>query len=150
MEKVDQAMEQRVWKRVRGEELPPVLQELAAAELGSAGMFLMLSRQLQGSDKELLRRLYFEEKRHCAILQGMYTAITGQPLPLRTPQPEPGTPQNSLRKCYAGALQAFTAYGQRCADNQYAPVFGELAKQEQAHCAAILELLGRLHKGPLV
>ena len=82
-----------------------------------------------------------------SAIMSMYTAITGQPLPLRTPQPEPGTPQNCLRKCYAGALQAFTAYGQRCADNQYAPVFGELAKQEQAHCAAILELLGRLPAG---
>ena len=145
MEKYDQEMEQRVWKRVRGEEqahLPMPLQGLAAAEQNEAAVYLMLSRQLQGAEKAILRRLFSEEQIHAAILRGMHMVMTGQKLTLRTIPPKPETPEIALRKCYARKLKTIQEYESRTADKEYGTVFSKLLRQEREHCAAILQILG--------
>ena len=61
MEQIDPQKAQRVWQRVRGEEPAnaplTALQSLAAAEWTQASAYLLLSRQMQGEEKELLRKL---------------------------------------------------------------------------------------------
>ena len=148
MEKIDPAMEQRVWGRVRGDGVPaqPGLQALAAAELAEAAVFLMLSRQLQGREKEQLRRLFAEEQRHADRLRGMHTMITGQPLPLRMPPAQTQLPETALRKSYAHKLRAIGEYQRRSEDREYGAVFAELARQEMEQCAVILEIMGNLKR----
>jgi len=148
LEKYDPELEQRVWKRVRGEEqAPPAgLQALAAAELNEAGAYLMLSRQLQGREKALLRRLFAEEQCHAAVLRGMHKLMTGQALTTRTPPAPPDTPELALRKSYGRKLKALAEYESRAADKEYGPVFRKMAEQEREHCALLLEILGDLQR----
>ena len=148
MEKIDPAMEQRVWKRVRADEpaAPTGLQELAAAEQSEAAVFLMLSRQLQGREKALLRKLFEQEQAHGAVLRGMHSTMTGNRLAVRTSPPQPETPETALRKCYGRKLRALAEYESRRSDREYGMVFCHLARQEQEHCAMILEILGNLQR----
>ena len=144
LEQFDQQMEQRVWKRVRGEEQPPItgLQGLAAAEQNEAAVYLMLSRQLQGPEKAMLRRIFEQENAHAAILRGIHNAMTGQRITLRTAPVQPETPEIALRKCYARKLKTLSEYESRENDREYGAVFSHLARQEREHCAVILQILG--------
>lgn len=146
MEKHNLELEQRVWKRVRGEEQrePVSVQALAAAEQSEAAVHLMLSRQMQGREKALLRKIFEEDRCHGAILRGMNELVTGKRLTLRTLPPEPATPEIALRKCYARKLQAIAEYESRVSDKEYGCVFSQMARQEREHCAMILEVLGSL------
>ena len=149
MEKFDSEMQQRVWKRVRGEaQTPPPLglQGLAAAEQNEAAVYLMLSRQLQGKEKATLRKLFEQEQAHAAILRGMHTVMTGQRISPRTLPPEPQTPELTLRKCYARKLKVLAEYESRTDDREYGAVFLRLAQQEREHCTMILEILGDLKR----
>ncbi len=149
MEKYDAEMAKRVWQRVQGEAepaspLPPTAQALAAAEMEQAMAFLQLSRQLQGREKALVRRLYEEEKAHADTLRGIHFLMTGKRPVLRTAPAEQHTPEIALRKCCGASLRAMKAYEGRSADPEYGPVFASLARQEKDHCALLLELLGGL------
>lgn len=148
MEKFDTELEQRVWKRVRGEEQTPStgLKALAAAEQSEAAVYLMLSRQLQGREKALLRKMFAEEQTHAAILRGMHDMTAGQRIAARTAPPAPETPEIALRKSYGRKLRALAEYESRLRDPQYGPVFGVLAQQEREHCAMILEIMGSLRR----
>ena len=146
MDNFDSELEQRVWKRVRQEQpqQSASLQSLAAAEQNEAAVYLMLSRQLQGAEKAILRKLFAEEQTHAAILRGIHTAVTGQKLTLRTIPPKPETPEMALEKCYARKLKVLSEYESRTDDREFGAVFSHIARQERAHCAAILQLLGSI------
>ena len=148
MDNFDSELEQRVWKRVRGEEQAPItgLQALAAAEQNEAGVYLMLSRQLQGAEKSMLRRIFSEEQAHAAILRGVHTVMTGQKISPRTVPPKPETPERALRKCYARKLKTIAEYESRSSDREFGAVFSHLARQERGHCAMILEVLGNIQR----
>lgn len=150
MDNYDAEMAERVWKRVRGEadaEPPRTgLQGLAAAELMEAAVYLMLSRQLQGREKAMLRRLFEEEQSHAECLKGIHFLMTGNPLPLRTPPPAAETPELALRKCYARTLRALKEYEDRKADPEYGHVFRHMAEEERKHCRLILELVGGMKR----
>ncbi len=149
MEKYDPEMAARVWKRVHGEAEQaaapaPSAQALAAAELEQAGIFLQLSRQAQGRENALLRRLYEEEKAHGAMLRGIGVLTTGKCPSMRIAPARQTAPEVALRKCYGATLRAMKEYENRMADPEYGPAFAELAGQERAHCGLILEVLGGL------
>lgn len=150
MENYNPEMETRVWKRVRGEaceEQPQTgVQGLAAAELAESAVYLMLSRQLQGHEKAMLRQLFEAERNHACCLKGIYLLTTGTPLSLRTPPPVPETPDLALRKCYARTLQALNEYESRRDHPEYGHVFRQLAEDERKHCMMILELVGRIKR----
>lgn len=148
MEKFDTELEQRVWKRVRGEEQPcPVsVQALAAAEQSEAAVYLMLSRQLQGREKAQLRKMFEEERSHAAILRGMNDLMSGKRIAARTAPPIPQTPELALRKSYGRKLQALMEYESRMDDPEYGAVFAQMARQEREHCTAILEIIGGLKR----
>ena len=148
MEKQNLELEQRVWKRIRGEEPPsPVsIQSLMAAEQDEAAIHLMLSRQMQGREKALLRKMFEEDRCHAAMLRGMNELMTGKRLATRTAPPQPQTPQIALRKSYARKLQALSEYESRCTDGEYGAVFFKMVQQEKEHCALILEILGSMQR----
>ena len=144
MDNFDPAMEQRVWQRIRGEQQPQSIsvEGLAAAAQDEAAVYLMLSRQMQGPEKNMLRRLFSEEQTHGVILRGIHTTMTGQRLTLRTIPPKPETPDIALKKCYARTLKAMAEYESRANDKEFGAVFAQLLQQERAHCAIIMQLLG--------
>ena len=146
MDKIDPALEQRVWKRVRGESAPAPegLQALVAAAQSEAAVYLMLSRQLQGREKALLRRLFEEEQTNAAMLRGIHRLITGQTLAVRTPSPEPEIPESALRKCYGRTLRAAESYESRVSDREYGCLFSAMAQREYQHLSVIAEILGIL------
>ena len=145
MDNFDSELEQRVWKRVRNETPPPPhtsVLGLSAAEQNEAAVYLMLSRQMQGPEKNMLRKLFEQERAHAAVLRGMHTAITGQRAPIRTLPPEPQAPETALRACYARKLKTISEYENRTDDKGYGAVFSQLLQHEREHCAVLLQLLG--------
>ena len=149
MEQFDLQMEDRVWQRVQGEQPPQLeqsIQALAAAELSEAAAHLMLSRQLQGKEKAILRRIYEEDHAHAACLKGIHFFTFDTPLAIRPIPPAPEAPVIALRKAYARKLRALRQYESRLEDPEYGAVYKMLARQEQAHCRLILELVGNLKK----
>lgn len=150
MEQIDPQKAQRVWQRVRGEEPAnaplTALQSLAAAEWTQASAYLLLSRQMQGEEKELLRKLSRQEREHGACLRGIHAMATGEPLSARGVPPEAQTPEAVLRKCYSRTLRAAGEYEKRSTDPEYGCVFEELARQERAACRMILQILGNLQR----
>lgn len=142
MAEFDEELEQRVWQRVRGQAPQQSLQTMAAAERGSAAVYLMLSRMMQGRKKELLRQLYHREQNHGRFLKGISVLRDGKALAVRTVPPEGKTPENLLRRCYAGSLKAAEEYASRSGDREYGPVFAKMAREEWENCAMILEILG--------
>ena len=149
MERFDTKTEDRVWQRVRGEKPPRLeqsIQALAAAELSEAAAHLMLSRQLQGKEKTVLRRIYEEDRAHAACLKGIHYFTFDTPLAIRPVPPAPESPVIGLRKAYARKLRALKQYESRCDDPEYGTIYQALARQEQEHCRLILELVGDLKK----
>ncbi len=149
MERFDTETEDRVWQRAHGQQPPqPVqsIQALAAAELTEAAALLMLSRQLQGKEKAILKRIYEEDQAHAARLKGIHYFTFDLPLAIRAIPPAPETPVIALRKAYARKLRVLRQYESRFDDPEYGAVYQTLARQEQAHCCLILELVGNLKK----
>ncbi len=147
MDQIDGKLEQRVWKRVREGESPQEgLQQLVAAEQREAAELLLLSRQFQGHQKELLRKMFQQEQSHGACLRGMHLIIQGKPLAVQTPAPRAEKLTVALQKCYGRKLRTAGEYERRSSDREYGFVFAQMARQEQEHCAALLEILGNLGK----
>ena len=142
----------RVWQRVQGkgpagEELGN-LPEMIAGEWWDAATYLRLSRQFQGKEAGVLRKMFEEEQSHAACLKGIYTLLTGQRLVTQTPAPRQENLSVALRRCYGREMQSLAQY-ERWSDHwEYGPVFSRLAQQERAHCAALLEILGNLKEQP--
>ncbi len=149
MERFDTQTEERVWQRVHGQQPPQLeqsIQALAAAELSEAAAHLMLSRQLQGKEKAILRKIYEEDHAHAACLKGIHYFTFDTPLAIRPVPPAPEAPVIALRKSYARKLRALRQYESRCDDPEYGAVYQALAQQERTHCRLILELVGNLKK----
>ena len=141
MAEFDEELEKRVWQRVRGQE-QQTLQALAAAEKSSAAMYLMLSRMMQGRQKELLRQLYHRERDHSRYLNGISILRDGKALTARAVPPEGQRIEHMLRRCYAGCLKAAEEYESRATDREYGHIFARMAREEQENGAMILEILG--------
>lgn len=142
MAEFDRELESRVWKRVQGKESAVSLQQLAAAELSSAAVFLLLSKTAQGIRKEQLRRLYHRQQAHVRRLRGIQLVREGVGLAPRTAPPAQERWEVALCKCYSAALQAAQAYEKQSDDPQFGCVFAQLAQEERENCTLILEILG--------
>ena len=143
MEKLDEALEKRVWQRIHGQSLAMGLQSLAAAEQSQAAVYLMLSRLNQSTHRPLLRQLYEREKDHGRCINGISLLRDGRELTVHTAPPVNERPDTALRKCYAQTLRAIQAYRQLEEDEEYGHVFRVLRHQEEENCALILQLIGR-------
>lgn len=147
MEQFD--LETEVWQRVQGEKPPRLeqsLQALATAELSEAAAHLMLSKQLQGKEKLVLREIYEDDQSHAACLKGIHYFTFDTPLSVRPIPPAPESPVVALRKAYARKLRASQEYARRADHPEYGAVYKVLAQQEQQHCRLILEIVGNLKK----
>lgn len=146
MEHFDEALEQRVWQRIRGGADPVSgqagLQALALAEHSAAAVYLMLARMAQGPEKALLRQLFERERQHGRILNGINILQEGTALAIRPVPPDNDRAETALRKCYSRTLQAMTHYAARENDPHYGVIFRQLLHQEQEHCRMIAEVLG--------
>ena len=152
MEHYDPEAAARVWQRVQGkgpagEELGN-LPEMIAGEWWDAATYLRLSRQFQGKEAGVLRKMFEEEQSHAACLKGIYTLLTGQRLVTQTPAPRQENLSVALRRCYGREMQSLAQYERWSDHREYGPVFSRLAQQERAHCAALLEILGNLKEQP--
>lgn len=123
---------------------PEVLGELIAGEMSDAAAYRLLSRQLPGRAGAVLRSIAREETNHAACLKGIYTLITGRRPDIQVPPPEPKRPEIALRQCYGREMRCLAAYEAQSGNPEYGPAFTRMARQEQCHCAAVLELLGEL------
>ena len=141
MAEFDEELEKRVWQRVRGQEQLP-LQSMAAAEKSSAAVYLMLSRLMQGRQKELLRQLYHREQNHSRFLNGISILREGKALTARPTPPEGQRIEQLLRRCYAGCLKACQEYAKYAADPEYGHIFSHMAREERDNGRMILEILG--------
>ena len=132
----------RVWQRVRGEGENTLsgLSAMASAEQNAAETF----RQLQRQNPQLgIEDLTAECSANGATLRGM-ARLMGQKAELAPPLPLPKELlENTLRRCYAGALQMLNVYEKYADHPEYGPVFRELAHRKRRHCFRIPELLGR-------
>ena len=152
MEHSDPAAAARGWPRAQGkgpagEELGN-LPEMIAGEWWDAATYLRLSRQFQGKEAGVLRKMFEEEQSHAACLKGIYTLLTGQRLVTQTPAPRQENLPVALRRCYGREMQSLAQYERWSDHREYGPVFSRLAQQERAHCAALLEILGNLKEQP--
>ncbi len=150
METIDPKVAARVWQRVHPEEgaapREQGLPALIAQEWTDAGIYLQLSRRLQGKESAMLRKMHEQEQAHLACLKGVYTLITGSHPTVRSvPLPHEDT-ETTLRRCYGREMQCLALYEQRSNDPEFGQVFARLATQERTHCHMILEILGNLKK----
>lgn len=146
MASMDQEQAARVWQRVRGQ-LPEDeglgLERLITGEWEAAHAYAGLSRRVGSREGEILRRMAREEQGHCAVLQGMYTMLTGKHFTPPAAKPIPGTVAEVLRACWKGEKTSVAAYDSRSRDEEFGAVFAQLRDQEQQHCRWVLELLGK-------
>ena len=148
MDYYDSEKAQRVWQRVSGEELAPSesIQSLAVAELNEAAIHWMLSQQLQGKERALLRKIFEEDQAHTACLKGIYYFVEDQPLSVRPILPAPESAVIALRKSYGRKLKALREYTARENDPEYGHIFRKLAQEEAEHCKSILQIVGHIKK----
>ena len=148
MDYYDSEKAQRVWQRVSGKDAPSLqsIQALASAELNEAAVHWMLSQQLQGKERALLRRIFEEDQAHTACLKGIHFFMEDQPLSVRPVLPSPEAPLIALRKSYGRKLRALREYESRASDPEYGHIFRKLAQEESEHCKNILQIVGHLKK----
>ena len=147
MENYDPQVAQRVWKRVLdgpAREEMPQLQALIIGEWQDAATYLQLSRRLQGSAAQRLRKMFEEEQAHGACLKGIYSLVTGERPRVKAPPVSQDSVKAILRRCYGREMQCLAAYEQWSGHREYGPVFARLAQQEREHCRILLEILGSL------
>ena len=148
MEHYDSDKAQRVWQRVSGNDPSPSesIQALAVAELNEAAVHWLLSQQLQGKERSLLRKIFEEDQAHTACLKGIYYFTQDQPLSVKPVLPGPEVPLIALRKSYSRKLRALREYESRSSDPEYGHIFRKLAQEEAEHCKSILQIVGHLKK----
>lgn len=150
MDIVDKQKAAQVWQRVTASNTPmrnsQELMELITEEWADASTYLQLSRQFQGKESGVLRRMSEQEQAHTACLKGIYTLINGSAPKVRTMGPLQEPPMQVLRRCYGREMHCLAQYEARMTDPEYGPVFARLAEQEREHCRLILELIGNLKR----
>lgn len=148
MEHIDDARATRIWQRVQAAPnaatLADSLPALICQEWEIAGVFQQLARRLGGKEASALRRLAEAKLAQAACLKGIYALMTGEQF---HPQLSPESLRSSLqalRRCYGKQMRCLAQYEACSAEPEYGPAFNRLAAREQEHCAALLELIGRL------
>ena len=139
-----------VWDRVKNTEPSagdaPAILNLIEEELLDSATYLRLAKKLPPPQAAIARQLSQQEQSHAVCLKGIYSMITGRKALVPQPVIADDPPEIVLRRCYGREMRSLAQYESRQNDPQYGYVFRSLARQEQAHCHRILELLGVLAK----
>ena len=151
METIDRQTAARVWERVTGRSPDTQwnmeeLHELIAREWANAATYLQLSRQAQGSQSAMLRRMFQQEQAHVACLKGLCNLITGTTPTVHAPKLPQEPMDMVLRRCYGQQMQCLARYEAKATHPEYGQIFARLADQERQLCHQLLELLGSLKK----
>jgi hypothetical protein len=113
---------------------------MAAAEQSMAEAFRQLQRQNNRMGTEALA---VECAANAVALRGILR-LMGQKAEAAPVSPIPRElPENTLRRCYASALQLHSSYEKYADHPEYGPVFRELARRKGKHCFQIAEVLGK-------
>lgn len=140
----------RVWDRVQNSAPPTgdaqTILNLIAEEMLDAASYQRLARRLPPPQAAIARQLFQQEQSHISCLKGIYTLITGDKPMVPPPTASDDPPEIMLRRCYGREMRCLSQYESRTGDPQYGHIFRTLARQEQAHCHKILEILGTLSK----
>ena len=142
MERYNADQAARVWQRVRGEGETALsgLQGMAAAEQSMAEALRQLQRQNMRLGTE---ELAAECSANAVALRGILR-LMGQRAEAAPASPASRElPENTLRRCYAGALQLRSSYEKYADHPEYGPVFRELFQRKGKHCFRIAEVLGK-------
>ena len=149
----DTRKEARVWQRVQNEkaETNPLLQgdhlpALIMEQMQLSAIYLQLSRLLQGKDGAEFVRLAREARAQAVCVKGILVLINGQSPQIAHMPVQITTVDAVLRSCYGKELRLMKAYENRSGEAEYGPVFARLAQRGQAHCCALLELIGKIGK----
>lgn len=156
MEKMDKAMENRVWQRVHSRRQEPqtalvtqpqprresVKPWILTAQENSAA-YRSLTLQLIGRQWEPLRRMEMESTKMVQCLRGI-CALQSETVKL-TPLPNPqDPPRRSLEKCFRRTRRLWEEMERRSGDEECGPVYRSLARRAEDHCVTLAELIGRL------
>lgn len=134
-------MAARVWQRVQ--EGSPSLQERQTLQniirqLRSEAGFLQKQGQQASPAQSLIKQLARELAEQEAVLRGIHTCSTGNPVG--------GLPRwqpiRSIKECYRNALERLKEYLLRSADPQFAPVYTQLAQQTREQCVRLMQVAG--------
>ena len=120
------------------------LRALLLAQETAARTYSALVRQLPERCRRTLEQLIRESQAHRACLEGICLLVTGEVPQIRASPSLCGATAATLRQCYGKAMRMLVTYEARQQDPEYGPVFRRMAAQQQAHCQAILELLGHV------
>lgn len=113
-------------------------------EATDAAIYLQLSRILQATHKDMLRKMYRQEQSHAACLSGLYTLITGTHPHVQTPAIQMESLEQMLRRCYGREMRRLAQYEKKSADPEYGKIFTKLVVQEREHCQMLLSILSTL------
>ena len=146
MDHFDDALAARVWQRVQaspaGGPDPGALGRLIAGELTDAAVYLNLARRM-GGKSAVLQRLAREAQAHASCLQGICVLVSGQRAEVTAAPPASESTAAVLKKCYVNHLGRLREYESCMSYRDFAPAFEKLAAGERAHCATLLELIGK-------
>lgn len=149
MKNYDPKVAQQVWDRVQNANPAPdsqALIKLIEEELLDAATYQKLSRRLPPPQAAIARQLAAQEQAHAICLKGIYTMLSGEKPGFSPPAVADEPPDLTLRRCYGREMRCLAQYEARRGDPLYGHIFRSLAKEEQAHCHRLLELLGAITK----
>lgn len=129
MEQWDRELEQRVWRRVRGEnDGQGDLRELI-------GLSYAQLEDLKQVDGELYRL----ERHTAALLTGLHNLTDSGGLPKQ--KPRPGSRRQKLQRCRERCGRMLQLMLALEIHDRYGPVFTELTRQQRAKCARLEQLV---------
>ena len=152
MEKIDKALQTKVWQRVQNREMPEMpdlgkdnLKPLLLIARENQQVYQTLSRQLSGKEGEKIRKLQMETRNCIACVKGI-CCVWGEPVKVPQLPVEKEPVKRALMKCYHRENKLCAEWEYRASDPEYGAVYSRLAQQAREHCVTVMEVLGDLEK----
>lgn len=150
MEKIDQALQSKVWQRVQNRDMPDLpalgkdnLKPLLLTAQENQQVYQTVSRQLPGKEGEKIRKLQMESRNCIACMKGI-CRIWGEPVKVPQLPVEKEPVKRALMKCYHRENKLRTEWEHRTTDPEYGAIYTHLAQRAREHCVAVMEVLGSL------
>lgn len=142
MEKINEALQARVWQRVQGKAVPAGSEtpQQLAGEL--ALRYRQLSSQMPGQGEQF-RHLSGQIRKTQACLAGL-CRIRGCADANAVPAAGKEDPRHRITKCCHLERRLGEALDQLSSDGEWGKLYGLLAEQASQRCMTLLEILGSL------
>lgn len=143
---MDETTQRQVWQRVfagPGEQPRDAMQPLILQAMEAMQAYRFLTGALQGTSRQIARRLYEGAQKTVACLNGM-RVLSGDHSTKPKELPMPKAPvARVLEKSYHRARRAMAEYTAWSVEPEFGSVFRALAQREEVHCTLLAQLLGR-------